>query len=173
MCNMAGVILETVLATSLDCPFLMTPSLLLTFIDILYNKSDYCLLFNWFQLFSSKHCFPKVVGHGQMRSKITIVKGNVDVFSYFSLISVISSAFRRKQVELLSSLQRQRQCLGRLNFRLSFLSESISQKLSKVSIWNLEYLFTIKSGTNYNKVDDLVICISRVICSCFDIIHRN
>jgi hypothetical protein len=69
-----------------------------------------------------------------MSSKITIVKGNVDVFSYFSLISVISSAFRRKQVELLSSLQRQRQCLGRLNFRLSFLSESISQKLSKVSI---------------------------------------
>ena len=27
-----------VLATSLDCPFLMTPSLLLTFIDSLYNK---------------------------------------------------------------------------------------------------------------------------------------
>ena len=45
MCNMAGVILETVLATSLDCSFLMTPSLLLTFIDSLYNKGDYCLLF--------------------------------------------------------------------------------------------------------------------------------
>jgi hypothetical protein len=39
-------------------------------------------------------------------------------------------------IELLSSLrrQRQRQCLGRLSFRLIFLSESISQKLSKVSI---------------------------------------
>jgi len=35
-----------VLAASLDCPFLMTPSLLLTFIDSLYNKGDYCLLFN-------------------------------------------------------------------------------------------------------------------------------
>ena len=44
----------------------------------------------------------------------------------------INSTFRRKKVELLSSLRRQR--LG----RLSFLSESISQKLSKVSIWNLE-----------------------------------
>jgi hypothetical protein len=60
-------------------------------------------------------------------------------------------------------------CLG----RLSFLSESISQKLSTVSIWNVEYLFTIKRGTNYNKADDPVICISRVICPCFDIVHRN
>jgi hypothetical protein len=39
-----------------------------------------------------------------------------------------------KDVELLSSLRRQcqRLRLGRLSFRLSFLSESISQKLSKV-----------------------------------------
>ena len=87
---------------------------------------------------------------------------------------IFSSTFRRKKVELLSSLRRQRlrQCqrqrLGRLSFRLSFLSESISQKLSKISIWNLEYLFTIKRGTNYNKADDPVICISRVICPCFD-----
>ena len=80
---------------------------------------------------------------------------------------IFSSTFRRKKVELLSSLQRQR--LG----WLSFLSEFISQKLSKVSIWNLEYLFTIKRGTNYNKADDPVICISRVICPCFDIVHRN
>ena len=29
-----------VLAASLDCPLLMTPSLLLTFIDSLYNKGD-------------------------------------------------------------------------------------------------------------------------------------
>jgi hypothetical protein len=84
---------------------------------------------------------------------------------------IYSSTFRRKKVELLSSLRRQ--CLGRLSFRLSFLSESISQKLSKVSIWNVEYLFTIKRGTNYNKADDPVICISRVICPCFDIVHRN
>jgi hypothetical protein len=62
---------------------------------------------------------------------------------------IFSSTFRRKKVELLSSLRRQR--LGRLSFRLSFLSESISQKLSKVSIWNLDYLFTIKRGINYNK----------------------
>ena len=41
------------------------------------------------------------------------------------------------------------------------VSESISQKLSKVSVWNLEYL------------DDPVICISRVICPCFGIVHRN
>ena len=78
-----------------------------------------------------------------------------------------SSTFQRKKVELLSSLQCQR--LG----WLSFLSESISQKLSKGSIWNLEYLFTIKRGTKYNKADDPVICISRVICPCFDIVHRN
>jgi hypothetical protein len=44
---------------------------------------------------------------------------------------------------------------------------------AKVSIWNLVYLFTIKRGTNYNKADDPVICISRVICPCFDIVHRN
>ena len=74
-------------------------------------------------------------------------------------------------VELLSSLRRQR--LGRLSFRLSFLSESISQKLSEVSHLKLGYLFTIKRGTNYNKADDPVICISRVICPCFDIVHRN
>ena len=80
---------------------------------------------------------------------------------------LFSSTFRRRKVELLSSLWRQR--LG----RLSFLSESISQKLSKVSISNLEYLFTIKRGTNYNKADNHVICISRVICPCFDIVHRN
>ena len=133
----------------------------------------------------------------------------------------ITSTFRRKKVKLLSSQRRQR--LGGLSFRISFLSESISQKLSKVSIWNLEYLFTIKRGTNYNKADDPVICIllfplfdleflqkiqflnnydrhwnetqhtcslsngepitnkagdpviciSRVICPCFDIVHRN
>ena len=62
--------------------------------------------------------------------------------------TIFSSTFRRKKVELLSSLRRQR--LG----QLSFLSESISQKLSKVSIWNLKYLFTIKRGTNYNKTQD-------------------
>jgi hypothetical protein len=78
----------------------------------------------------------------------------------------ISSTFRRKKVELLSSLRRQ--LLG----QLSFLLESISQKLSKVSIWNLEYLFTIKRGTNY-KADDPVICISRVVWPCFDIVYRN
>ena len=80
---------------------------------------------------------------------------------------LFSSTFWRKKVELLSSLRRQH--LG----RLSFLSESISQKLSKVSIWNLEYLFTIKRGTNYNNADDPVICISRVICPCFNIVHKN
>jgi hypothetical protein len=50
-------------------------------------------------------------------------------------------------------------------------SVKFSQKLSKVSIWNLEYLFTIKRGTNYNKADDPVICISNkmlggVVFSC-------
>ena len=33
--------------------------------------------------------FPKVAGHGSERSKMTILKGGVDGFSYFSLISVI------------------------------------------------------------------------------------
>jgi hypothetical protein len=84
-----------------------------------------------------------------------------------NLIQFLARLFEKKKVELLSSLRHQR--LG----RLSFLSESISQKLSKVSIWNLEYLFTIKRGTNYNKANDPVICISRVICPCFDIVHRN
>ena len=63
----------------------------------------------------------------------------------YKILLNFSSTFRRKKVELLSSLRRQCQHLG----RLSFLSESISQKLSKVSIWNLKYLFTIKRGTNY------------------------
>ena len=43
----------------------------------------------WFQLFSSENCFPKVAGHGQNRSKRTILKGGVDGCSYFSLMSVI------------------------------------------------------------------------------------
>jgi hypothetical protein len=34
-------------------------------------------------------CFPKVEGHGQNKKKMTILKGGVDGFSYFSLISVI------------------------------------------------------------------------------------
>ena len=48
-------------------------------------------------------------------------------------IFLFSSTFRRKKVELLSSLRRQRLRLrlGRLSFRLSFLSESISQKTIK------------------------------------------
>jgi hypothetical protein len=34
---------------------------------------------------------------------------------------------------------------------------------------------SLSRGTNYNnlnKADDPVICISRVICPCFDIVHR-
>ena len=105
------------------------------------------------------------------------VLSDLDYFRAFAYFYLFSSTFRRKKVELLSSLRRHRQRLGRLsfrlNFRLSFLSESISRNRSKVSIWNLEYLFTIKRGTNYNKASDPVICISRVICPCFDIVHRN
>ena len=37
---------------------------------------------------------------------------------------IFSSTFRRKKVELLSSLRRQRQRLGRLSFRLSFFVKS-------------------------------------------------
>ena len=90
---------------------------------------------------------------------------------YFHVLDLIFLAWLFEEKK--SSYCRQRQHLGRLCFRLSFLS--ISQKLSKVSIWNLEYLFTIKRGTNYNKTDDPVIWISRVICPCFDIhvVHRN
>jgi hypothetical protein len=36
----------------------------------------------------------------------------------------------------------------------------------------LTYLFTIKWGTHYNKAGDPVICISRVICPCFGIVHN-
>jgi len=37
--------------------------------------------------------------------------------------------------------------------------------------WNeTRHLFTIKWGTHYNNP---VICISRVICPCFGIVHRN
>jgi hypothetical protein len=39
-------------------------------------------LFNWFQLFLSENSFQKVAGHGQKRSKMTILKGGVDGFSY-------------------------------------------------------------------------------------------
>ena len=46
-------------------------------------------LFNWFQLFSSENCIPKVVEHSQNMSKMTILKVCVDGFSCFSLISVI------------------------------------------------------------------------------------
>jgi hypothetical protein len=49
----------------------------------------------------------------------------------FLWIVLFSSTFRRKKVELLSSLRRHRLRLGRLSFRLSFLSESISQKSIK------------------------------------------
>ena len=53
----------------------------------------------------------------------------------FLWIVHFSSSFRRKKVELLSSLRLQRLRLGRLSlrlsFRLSFLSESISQKSIK------------------------------------------
>jgi hypothetical protein len=59
-------------------------------------------------------------------------------------------------------------------------SNDIAEILLKVAL-NLntinqslkEYLFTIKRGTNYNKADNHVICISRVIYPCFDIVHRN
>ena len=53
----------------------------------------------------------------------------------FLWIVLFSSTFRRKKVELLSSLRLQRLRLGRLSlrlsFRLSFLSESNSQKFIK------------------------------------------
>jgi hypothetical protein len=42
--------------------------------------------FNYFPL---KIVFPRVTGHGQNRSKMTILEEGVDGFSYFSLISVI------------------------------------------------------------------------------------
>jgi hypothetical protein len=53
-----------------------------------YNyRDDFFQLFNWFQLFSCENCFPKVVGHGQNRSKMTILKGGVmasAIFHWFS-----------------------------------------------------------------------------------------
>jgi hypothetical protein len=42
-----------------------------------------------FQLISSENCFPKVAGHGENMSKMTILKGGADGFSYFSLLSDI------------------------------------------------------------------------------------
>jgi hypothetical protein len=72
----------------------------------------------------------------QNRVNTLEIKNFAQFGSLLIYLFIFSSTFRRKKIELLSSLRRQR--LG----RLSFLSESISQKLSKVSIWNLEYLFT-------------------------------
>jgi hypothetical protein len=58
----------------------------------------------------------------------------LDYFRTFTYFYLFSSTFRRKKVELLSSLRRHR--LGRLsfrlNFRLSVLLESISRNRSKV-----------------------------------------
>ena len=45
-------------------------------------RVDSFQLFNWFQLFYSIF-FSKVAGHGQNRSKMTILKGGVDGSSYF------------------------------------------------------------------------------------------
>ena len=45
--------------------------------------------FRLFQLFSSENSLLKIAGHCQNRSKVTILNGGVDGFSYFSLISVI------------------------------------------------------------------------------------
>ena len=53
---------------------------------------------------------------------------------------IFSLTFRRKKVALLSSLWRQRLVW------LSFLSESISQKLSKVSIWNYQKRNQLQQG---------------------------
>ena len=50
------------------------------------------ILFSYFTDFSyflSENCVPIVAGHGQNRSKLTILKGSKDGFSYFSLISII------------------------------------------------------------------------------------
>jgi len=49
-------------------------------------RDDFVQIFNWFQLFFSENCFPKVAGYDQNRSKMTILKGGVDGVSYFSLI---------------------------------------------------------------------------------------
>jgi hypothetical protein len=114
-------------------------------------------------IFLPRMLFKMLIQDKSPLTKSTSIIMKIKMFFFYTFLARL----RRKKVELLSSLRRQR--LG----RLSFLSESISQKLSKVSIWNLEYLFTIKRGTNYNKADDPVICISRVICPCFDIVHRN
>jgi hypothetical protein len=39
--------------------------------------------------------------------------------------------------------------------------------------WNSTYLFIIKWGTQYIKAGDPVICISRVICHRFSLVHKN
>jgi hypothetical protein len=53
-------------------------------------------LFNWFQLFSSKNCLTKYAGHGQNRSKMTILKGVVDGFSlkivYWNLLDTVRTS---------------------------------------------------------------------------------
>jgi hypothetical protein len=55
----------------------------------IYSRDDFLNLFNLIQLISSENCFLKVAGHGQSRAKMTVLKGGVDGFSYFTLISVI------------------------------------------------------------------------------------
>ena len=50
-------------------------------------REDFFQLFNWFYLFFSGEKLQKVAGYSQNRLKLTILKGGVDGFSYFSLIN--------------------------------------------------------------------------------------
>ena len=97
------------------------------------------------------------------------------LYTGLTMYHLISSTFRRKKVELLSSLRRQRlqSASGSVKFSVKFFVRVHFSKTIKDIHLKLGNLFTIKRGTNYNKADDPVICISRVICPCFDIVHGN
>ena len=58
-------------------------STLISIIITILSRDDLFQLFNWFQLFFSENCFPKVAGHGQNRCKMTILKWVVDGVSFF------------------------------------------------------------------------------------------
>jgi hypothetical protein len=79
-------------------------------------------------VFLPRMLFKMLIQDKSPLTKSTSIIMKIKMFFFYTFLARL----RRKKVELLSSLRRQR--LG----RLSFLSESISQKLSKVSIWNIK-----------------------------------
>ena len=96
----------------------------------------------------------------------SIYKTKLGVIGFF----VLSFLPQRKNVEVLSSLRCQR--LGRLSFRLSFFVKSPFLKNYQrypFETWNTCSLSKEEPITTRQMTP--VICMSRIICPCFDIVH--